>query len=450
MTRLLLVSAIAVILLIPIAERIFRRRFDPFEPIVVFTLAYGVMFVIRPASMIARDDFSFHGPRASLDVSATFSEMLLLALLGAVGFVVGYESALGRRLGGRLRRFSDLDARQVIAGATVLAGIAIFAFLSFVATTSGLSTFVLLFHGTTSELEGSIADSSFYIWEAFLFLIPSVLIFFALGLDRRKRLLLLAALGLTLLFLLRTVPLGARIALLPLLGALFVFFYVRRAARPSLISLAVIVAVALLGSAFLSDLRGRATRHETVSDTVVRATKPSRSFTPFTSGPDSEMAPALAAALAVIPSDLHYAYGRTIIGDLVSRPVPRALWADKPSIPRKHLIARVWPIESAKGTINPEFSVLLYFYWDFGPPGVVVGLLILGIAARFLFEYFSRHSSQLPVQVLYSLLLPLLVIAMRDSPVDTFIRLVFVVLPAFLIFRVAERRRLPIPVAVSK
>lgn len=449
-TRFLLVSAIAVVLLIPIAERIIRRRFDPFEPIVIFALAYNVMFVIRPAAMIARDDLAFHGPRTRLDVSATFSEMLVLALLGAVGFVIGYELALGRRLAGRLRCLCEVDTRRVIGGATLLAGVGILAFVAFIASTGGFSTFLLLFRGTTSELEESIAETSFYIWEALLFLIPSVLIFFAFGLDRRRKMLLLAALGLTLLFLLRTVPLGTRIALLPLLGALFVFFYIRRASRPSLISFAAVAAVALLGSAFLSDLRGRGTRGETVPDTVLRATKPSRLFTPFTSGPDTEMAPALAAAIAVIPSDLHYTYGRTLIGDLVSRPVPRALWNDKPSIPRKRLIAYLWPIESARRTINPEFSALLYFYWDFGPPGIVAGLLLYGIVARLSFEYFIRHRSNLPVQVLYSLSLPFLAIAIRDGPVDTLIRVVFVVLPALLIFRVAEKRTLPIPATVPK
>jgi hypothetical protein len=449
--RLFLVSAIAVTLLIPIAQRIVRRRFDPFEPIIVFALAYGAMFVIRPAAMIGRDDLAFHGPRARLDVSATFSEMLLLALLGAVGFVIGYELSIGRRLAGRLRGLCDVDdTHHVLVGATVLAGVGILSFVIFIASTSGLSTLLLLFRGTTSALERSVGDTSFYIWDAFLFLIPSILIFFAYGLDRQRKLLLFAAASLTLLFFLRTVPLGTRIALLPLLGALFVLFYVRRASRPSLISLAAIAAVALLGSAFLSDLRGRGARNETVPDTVVRATKPSRLVTPLTSGPDTEMAPALGAALAVIPSNLHYTYGGTVIGDLVLRPVPRGLWNDKPLIPRKRLIARLWPIEDAKGTINPEFSVLLYFYWDFGPLGVVAGLLLYGLIARLFFEYFNRHRSRLPVQVLYSLALPFLIIALRDSPVDTFIRVAFVVLPALLIFRVAERQALVQAASVPK
>ena len=36
-------------------------------------------------------------------------------------------------------------------------------------------------------------------------------------------------------------------------------------------------------------------------------------------------------SLAVIPAELHHSYGKTIAGDLVVRPIPRGLWADKPA-----------------------------------------------------------------------------------------------------------------------
>jgi hypothetical protein len=417
---------------------------------VLFSVAYAVMFVIRPASMIARDDLVFTGPRAPLDVSTTFSKMLLLALLGAVGFVVAYEFGFGARLARRVRGFADVDMRRVTAGATLFAGIGIAAFVIFDASTSGPSMFTALFRGLTPQLEGAIEQTSFYIWFAFLFLIPAAFTLLAVGLAHRRRVLVLGALGLMALFLLRAVPLGARADLLSLVGGLFVFVYLRRSARPSLPTLVALAAVVLVTSAFLSDLRGRSSRDETLSATVVRATKPSRLVTPFTSGPDSEMAPALAAALTVIPSEFPYAYGRTILGDLLSRPVPRFFWNDKPPIPRKKLIRRLWPVESTRGTINPEFSTLLYFYWDFGAPGVVAGLFLYGLAARLLFEYFIRHRNELPVQVLYSLALPFLITGVRDSPVDTFVRVVFILLPAVLIFRLAEKRPLPIPATMLK
>jgi hypothetical protein len=151
------------------------------------------------------------------------------------------------------------------------------------------------------------------------------------------------------------------------------------------------------------------------------------------------MAVTLAAALSVIPETLPHTYGKTIFGDLVVRPVPRALWAGKPETPRNELKSVLWPIEHAKRTINPEFSALLYFYWDFGLVGVVLGLAAYGMGARYLYEYYMRHHERLYVQVLYSLSLWCVVIALRDSPVDTLVRAVFILAPVLVLFPLARR-----------
>lgn len=436
--RVGLVIAIAVVLATPIVARVVRRRFDPFEPMMIFLLAYGVMFVVRPASMIAAHHLAYDGPDSSTDVSATFTKMLVLALLGAVSFVAAYETALGRRLANRWRGLGDLASRRVIIAALVIGAAGIASFAAFLASSSGISGLSIIFRGRTAELSREVQRTSFYFWYPFFLLVPATLVLFAVGLERRRKPLLVGALALGALFLLRTVPQGDRIAMLPLLGGTFVFYYVRRGARPSVVVLVAVALVALVGSAFLSDLRGRGDRHESVAQTIVRSMDPARIVAPLVSGPDSEMAPVLAAALTQIPKKLHYTYGRTIFGDLVSRPIPRALWHDKPEPPRLKLISSLWP---GKGRGNPEFSVLLYFFWDFGVLGVFGGMFVFGIAARALYEYFLTYRSSQATQVLYAMALWFVVIGLRNSPVDTLVQLVFVVFPAWLAVRVPARRR---------
>jgi hypothetical protein len=432
-----LIGLIAVVLLVPLVWRMVRRRFDPFEPIVLFAVAYGVMFVARPASMIATGDLVYEGPRTALNVSNTFSEMLLVAFVGALAFVVGYELHAGGRLASLLRGFDELDLRRAVAPAVIVAAIGASSFLLFLASSEGLSTVTLMFRGRSSELAAIAENTSFYVWYSFFLLVPASLILLVAGLERRNKALIVTALALGALFMLRTIPVGGRIAALPFFGGLLVLYYLRRSARPSPLTLVVLAAVALVTSSFLSDLRGRATRDDTVAETFVRATKPSRIASPFLAGPDSEMAPVLSAALGVIPERLSYTHGSSIFGDLISRPVPRALWSDKPRPPRDELIAALWPIESQRGTVNPEFSALLYFYWDFGVLGVAVGLLLYGVGARLLYEYFLRHRSSLAVQVLYSIALWFVVIGVRNSLVDTIVQAAFIVFPAWLIFRIA-------------
>jgi hypothetical protein len=445
-----LLAVIGGVLAAPLAARALQRRFDPFEPIVLFALAYGVMFVVRPAAMLVDHHLAYDGPLVRTDVSGTFSKMLVLALVGAVAFVAAYETPAGRRLASGWRGLGELATPRVIAVALVTGGVGVASFVAFLVSSHGMSGLSLIFRGRSRELSKDVTGTTFYLWYSFFLLVPATLVLVAVGLERRRKALLLAGLAFGALFLLRTVPLGARIAILPLLGGAFVFYYLRRSRRPSVVVLVVLALVALLGSAFLSDLRGRSSRGESVAETIVRATRPHRIVAPLVSGPDTEMAPVLAAALSQIPKKLHYTYGRTVFGDLVSRPIPRALWSDKPEPPRDKLIRSLWPVERKKGGINPEFSVLLYFFWDFGIPGVAVGMLLFGVGARALFEYFRacRHSTA--VQLLYSLALWFVVIGLRNSPVDTFVQLVFVVFPAWLAVRLSEWRGVRFAAVVSR
>lgn len=448
--QVVLVVAIGAVLAVPLAVRLVSRRFDPFEPIVLFALAYGVMFVARPASMLAAHHLAYDGPLISTSVSATFSKMLVLALLGAVAFVAAYETSLGRHLAHRWRPLHELTVQRAVVAAVVTGSAGLGSFLAFLLSSGGLSTLGLIFHGRTAELSQEVGGTTFYLWYSFFFLVPATLLLLAVGLERRRRPLLIAALALGAFFLLRTIPLGARIAILPLVGGLIVLYYVRRGSRPSAVVVASVTLLALVGSSFLSDLRGRGTRGESVAQTIERSVRPSRILSPIRTGPDSEMAPVLAAALTQIPKKLHYTYGRTIFGDLVSRPIPRALWSDKPVLPRDKLIASLWPVERRKGGINPEFSVLLYFFWDFGLPGVIVGMVVFGLAARGLFEYFLRQRDSLSVQVLYSLALWFVVIGLRNSPVDTLVQFMFVVFPVWLALRVTFSREVRFAAVASR
>ena len=90
-TVVILSVGVAFAVVLPVAWRVRQGRFDPFEPIVVFVLAWGVMFVVRPLAIAIRDDTNFYG----VDIEPTLDEAVLLGLVGAVAFVVGYETSSG-------------------------------------------------------------------------------------------------------------------------------------------------------------------------------------------------------------------------------------------------------------------------------------------------------------------------------------------------------------------
>ena len=435
--------AIAAVLLVPMARRIRKRRFDPFEPLVIFAVAYGMMFVVRPAAMLAKDAVFYVGPRAKFDVSATFTEMLEIALLGAVSFVVAYELAPQRAERHTATVVGpDFDSGRATRLAIGLGAVGVGSFAGFLASTGGIATLEAIFRsGREAGLDPAI-EANRYLWQAYYLLIPAAVILLGVGWSKRRPAVVAVALVLTSIFLLREGPLGARISVLPLVGGIFVLYYLRRSSRPSPHTLIVLVLLAVFASAFLSDLRARTTRGETVIETLERAASPSRLSDSVLLGPDTEMAATFAAALTVIPESLDHSYGKTIFRDLVVRPIPRPLWEGKPPPPRRRLIATLWPAEDAAGAINPEFSVLLFLYWDFGLIGVAAGLALGGIGCRALYRYLLQRNNDTSAQILYSLALWFVVIGLRNGPVDTITLAAFIVAPAWLVLR--SRGRAPV------
>jgi O-antigen polysaccharide polymerase Wzy len=439
-----LVCSIGVILLIPLVWRAMNAAFDPFEPLVFFAAAYGVMFVGRPLTMIIDGDYSYEAPLSTLNVEPEFTKMLTLALLGALSFLIGYSLSWGKRLARRHPRSPLIDRKiaSLAAGAVAVIGVACFAI--FLGHAGGLSAVLLLLRGRTPELSQATADLSFYPWTGALMLVPACLTFLGLTWQRRTKGLIAAFLFTAALVLLLTLPIGNRFILLVFFGAIFLLFYLRRLARPKWLTLFIVGVVAIFAASFLSDLRGRSTRGESVQETLARlASHPADAPRRLVTGPDSEMAPVLSAALSVIPRELPHTYGATIFGDLVARPIPRTIWPTKPEPPRDKLIATLWPTESARGSVNVEFSVLLYFYWDFGMIGVVIGLATFGVGARWLYEYFLRRSESFSAQLIYSLAVWFIVIGLRNGPVETFITGVFIGGPLMVILTIAKRRVAP-------
>jgi hypothetical protein len=451
MVQTVLVVAIGVVVLAPVAWRAVHGRFDPFEPIVIFAAAYGVMFVFRPAAMIIRDERFFVGTLNTVDVSDTFGAMLFLALIGALAFIIGYELGIGRDISAKTTRArKSVDEHVAVVLALVVSALAVASFLVFLATAGGRDTIQAIVRGDTPDLKQEIKGSTAYLWLAWYALVPSALVLFAVGVRRRSAAVLALAGLVSIILVLRAAPTGTRIMLLPFFGSMFVFYYLRKSSRPRPVFITLVVLVALVGSTALRDIRARETRGETIAESLANVvTQPGWIYDPIVSGSDTEMAPALAAALRFIPDQLSYAYGGTILGDLVTRPVPRALWADKPLPPREKLLSTMLLNDYKDGSLNSEFSVLLYFYWDFGVVGVVVGLFAFGIGCRSLYDHLSHNEGSISTQITYALSVWLLPIALRDSPIDTLVKAAVIVLPAWLILRLSTELA-PARAAVEK
>jgi hypothetical protein len=433
----ILTLGLGIVLGLPLIYRIANRRLDPFEPIVLFVLAYGAMFVARPASMLARGDFTYFG----VDMKATFPRALLLAFSGGVAFVTAYELGAGRRFTALLPAPRPITTRVGVAGAVSLLCAAVIAVAVVVWPVGLIEGAHILVSGRSDaygRLNGEVSD---YVRDTTMFVVPASLVLFALALRERSALIALSAAGSLVLALLLIVPAGSRIFLLPLLGGGLTFMYVRRGRVPSAPTVAIWGLLAIFGSYVLLTVRDPGTRAHLGSHLTELPSHPGWLLDPILRGPDAEMAPALAGALQAVPSRLHYRYGGAVLGDLLVRPIPRQLWHGKPKPEESQVVGAVWP--SFEPYLRPAFSPILWFFWDFGIYGVLGGMAVFGLLARSMYEWLLRYRSSSSAQLIYSVALWTVVIGCRDAPTDTVVLAAFVVGPLILIERMSARLNRP-------
>jgi hypothetical protein len=427
------VVGLGVVLALPLVARGVRRQFDPFEPIVIFALAWGVMFIARPAVMLVHGRLSWFG----VDLRPTLPLALFLAFSGGVAFVCGYELGVGRVLAGALPRPREISTRAGVVGALVMIGLAVTAFLVIVWPAGGYRRFTILFAGAASDTADTrevgrlLGAHGSYPLLTMMLLVPAALILLALALRERKAALAAAAALTFAAALAITVPRGARSFVLPLVGGGVTLLYLRRDTRPRFVS---VVALAFFSSWVLVNVREPHARAAMASKLAGLVRHPETVFSPVVDGEDAEMAPVLAGALRVVPSRFHYRYGGALIGGLVERPIPRQLWPGKPQPSSTQIASTTWP-SLVKDGFKPAFSPLLVFYWDFGVAGVLAGMAVFGIACRTLYEWFLRHRASIAAQMIFSIALWFVVPAVRNDPVDTIVFACFLVLPLVLLER---------------
>jgi hypothetical protein len=430
---------VAVVLVLPLAWRVRQHRFDPFEPIVIFALAWGVMFVVRPIAIVIRDDTNFYG----VDISPTLDKSVLLGLIGAVGFVVGHASRSSHGVAQRLPLLPAGLGPGVLLYATLASMIGVFLLVVFLLSAGGTSAIGTFLGGRSIEFDDVLRGSPLYLWSLSFVVVPSALLGLAVAVRDRRRSTVVVAAVLVALALVRAVPTGNRVYVLVLVGGAVTLLYLHRAKRPGLVAVAVGLTAALLGSYVLLVFRDAETRDSVTSSLERIAETPSRLFSPLTKRPDSEMAPALAGALLVIPSDLPHRYGGATLGDLAARPIPRHLWSGKPQPHVLVVTERVWPVARETGGFQPNFTPLLSFYWDFGLLGAFLGMTAYGWLARLAYRYLLRDFANMTAQVLYALVLWSVVFAVRVDPVLFAFHIGLMVVPVVVIARLGSTSRDP-------
>jgi hypothetical protein len=121
-----------------------------------------------------------------------------------------------------------------------------------------------------------------------------------------------------------------------------------------------------------------------------------------------------------VPQRLPFQYGRTLL-NLFFMPVPRAWWPGKPVAVGRTVALVFFPGRGG----GPTTPLMAELYLNFHVPGIIVGMLVLGVIARALSEYrrrAPRNAGMVLVYVLGALWIVQLVRASFGLSTTTFLK----------------------------
>jgi O-antigen/teichoic acid export membrane protein len=410
-------------------RRVRMGPLDLFDPLSLFVIAWAIMFIARPAVMAAYGDFTL----LHYETRTGFTKMLVLALLGALGFIGGYFSRLPANWASRRRPLPNTPSDSIAvpyALAVLCGGLVLFAL--FLGNAGGAGALKTLVSGRSQALADLWQNSSAYLSGALMLAFPAALLLVDVGLRRRDRLLIGGGILALLPAVAPGVLTGTRSSFLPVIAALWMLPYLRRGTRPRRKAVIVVAFLAFtVGITFVGATRDLPARqHGLIGPLKSSLFRPDEGARRLLETGDTEMAPLLAIMISNVPDRFPYMDGAAT-GELFVHWVPRALWPGKPRQGDEVLTRKLFH-DTGISQAPRQFSPLANFYLDLGLLGGFVGMAFIGMLARAHYEYFRRHFRQSSVQLFYAATFPFWINLFRGNLTATAGGLVFVIPPLIL------------------
>src|SRR4029077_2503206 len=161
-TRAALVAAIGFSAALPLVHRLATGTFDIFEPIVIANVAFLVMYVARPAVIVADGRATvFKG----IDISPELDRALWIAFVGVAAFQVGYMLPWAKRFALRTRLREGAWLPDVTTSYAVgLLVLAVLLFGSFIHGAGGIGFLSEMLKGRSDSQDAVFRHSSAYLY----------------------------------------------------------------------------------------------------------------------------------------------------------------------------------------------------------------------------------------------------------------------------------------------
>ena len=434
-----LAVVLPVVAVLPIVVRLAQRRFDPFEPVQTLALTFLFLYGIRPAAELL-SGFKFFDNQYT---RSGFTGACLISLVGIASIYAGYVLPSGTKAARRAPHPADRwdPARSVRFGVWVLVVSALLT-AAFAATVGPSTLFHFYLGRTTTTFQTFLAVSGYVGLGPYLTIPAAVIFAFAFVRLRSFKVFVLFVFSLAVAIFV-SVPQGDRTYVLALVLPLIVFPYLRRDRRPSGALTLVVVLTAILGLNVLLATRTVGKRAPLLSETTSAIRHIPAQLKHFATGVDLAEFSVLELeyeAYTAKTNRLGFHPAQTL-ASLLAYPLPRHIVGTKPPAAGQFVVDRLFPNKSgARASFNP--ALFGDFYADYGWTTVVLYCFVIGIAVRFLWEYFLLHKASEGIQIVFAASLPILVIMVRNSVTDAIARALFLVGPLLLCLIVCSRPRM--------
>lgn len=423
-------------LLIVLGVLVFRfaaGALDMFEPLVYCSVIYGAIFFFMPMYDICTDQTLWFGyDFYKYGITAT-----IYAILGYLTFVAMYCKKWIKRSRKTWQRGKSQSvlSKYAVYVIVIMYVISLLAKLYYLTSISGNSLTYILTFGLFGDAGADKLEAKIGFVNMFSYCLPaSVLLYLTYGKSNAMKVIFIYLMVMT------QMADGFRFIIVETAFMLCAFYYLKRAKRPSLISVAIVLC-ALLIPIFMMTLFRESVRSGTGVDVSVLSSSDIAMVFDDAIFDNLRIYNNYYGLIGVVPNLFPYQYLNMIVVRTILMIVPQAIWPNKydgfvsPGI-------EVYYGGAFLGT-GQAYPNLGEFYLAFDVLGIVVFMGLFGLWMGYLRQKLMYSNNPIDLIMYVSIVANCLQIIIRGYTPSNFWLVVFSALPV-LLFRFACMKRIPI------
>jgi oligosaccharide repeat unit polymerase len=421
---------VATMVFVLLAIRRTARDSTWFHPVTWFIIAWALIFIGRPLYDLRHHDISYH---QGIYIAPSYPTALVIGAVGLISFSIPFLIRPHKRKHSQKSSLKPFTSSQLTLRVSTAVALVAVLFATFLRQNGGLGVIKTFFLGRSTSTHLAYQTTSGYLYSAPLWLVGIGIYVICEARATRRRLWIGAGVLLVALSQVATIGGGDRSYFLPALLSLLVVRSLQDGRKPNLRWLVLLIPALVTFGIVLPNIYRN---YDQIEGNISRATSQALQdpFTKLWQGDDTAMARNLAIEVQGVPSTLPYALGQSYVALLV-RPVPRQLFPHgKPTSGEEDLDYRL--ITQPTGLdAGYAYSIFGEPFYNFGWMGVGGVLYLFGLAWRKAYLYVRTNRDDILAVAIYASALPVLAVMVRGGIGVDFQRLLFTVLPAFLLFR---------------